>query len=73
MYNYSELAKAYLEIQNVNEVSRKYKCASTIVQRACRQNGVTILPAEVVNSKISSREDIKLINLMVRFYKSLLL
>ena len=60
MYDYSELAQAYLEIQNVNEVSRKYKCASTIVQRACRQNDVTILPAEAVTSKISSREVYKI-------------
>lgn len=54
------MAKAYLEIQNINEVSRKYKCTNTIVQRACQQNNIEILPAEVVTSKISSREVYKI-------------
>lgn len=60
MYDYSKLAKAYLEIQNVNEVGRKYKCTNSIVQRACRQNNVEILPAEVVTSKINNREVYKI-------------
>lgn len=60
MYDYSKLAKAYLEIQNVNEVGRKYKCTNSIVQRACRQNNVEILPAGVVTSKINNREVYKI-------------
>lgn len=60
MYDYSELAKAYLEIQNVNEVGRKYHCTSSIVQRACRQNNINILPAEAVTSKINNREVYKI-------------
>ena len=59
-YDYSELAKSYSEIQNLNEVSRKYKCTNTIVQRACRQNNVNILPAEAVTSKVSRREVYKI-------------
>lgn len=60
IYDYSKLAKAYLEIQNINEVSRKSKCTNTIVQRACQQNNIEILSAEVVTSKINSREVYKI-------------
>lgn len=42
LYDYKELAKAYLELGTVKAVTEKYNCDKEPVQLACRENGIEI-------------------------------
>lgn len=42
LYDYKELADAYLELGSVKEVAKKYNCDEKPIRLACRENGVEI-------------------------------
>ena len=43
LYDYTQLANAYLELKNEREVCKKYSCDEQTVRNACREKNVTIL------------------------------
>lgn len=45
LYDYKELANAYLELGSVKEVAKKYNCDEKPVRLACRENGIEIKTA----------------------------
>lgn len=42
LYDYKELANAYLELGSVKEVAKKYNCDEKPVRLACQENGIEI-------------------------------
>lgn len=43
LYDYKELANAYLELGSLIKVSKKYNCSEDTVQTACKENNIKIL------------------------------
>ena len=52
-YNYRELGDAYLEIQNITEVSRKFNCSPDTVRNACIELNIPI----VSSAKIAKQKN----------------
>lgn len=42
IYNYKEIADAYLELKTVKAVIKKYNCDPQVVRNACNEYGITI-------------------------------
>lgn len=43
LYDYTQLANAYLELKNVQKVCEKYSCDEQTVRNACMEKNITIL------------------------------
>ena len=54
-YNYTEIAKKYLELKSEKEVCEYFSCDSKVVRKACAENGIEI--ALKTNSKKIRRID----------------
>lgn len=50
-YNYKELADAYLEIQNITEVSHKFNCSPDTVKNACIEFNIPIVSSAEISKQ----------------------
>lgn len=49
LYNYVELAKVYLERQNIQEVCRIFNCDKNVVSIACKNKGIKVLSSQEIS------------------------
>ena len=55
-YDYNEIAKKYLELQNEKETAKFFNCDIQTVKNACIENNIEMLPrTEVIKQKTSKR------------------
>lgn len=60
-YDYTEVAKKYLELKSEKEVCDYFNCDKFVVQNACKENNIYIIPASE-QSKINSSKKIAQLN-----------
>ena len=61
LYNYKDIAEKYCELHSVKQVCDYFNCDKFVVQNACKENNIYIIPASE-QSKINSSKKIAQLN-----------
>lgn len=60
LYNYKEIAKKYLELQNQTKTAEYFNCDCYTVRKACKENNIEIKTSQNISKEKVSKKNAQL-------------